>query len=45
MFHFIGDAHTYESHVDMLQAQLEREPFPAPQLAICHRGPAFDKSG
>lgn len=43
--YFIGDAHIYENHVDMLQEQLRREPFPAPQLAISDRVPAFVESG
>ena len=32
--YFIGDAHIYENHVDMLQKQLKREPFSAPKLVL-----------
>ncbi len=39
--YFIGDAHIYENHVDMLQEQLKREPFPPPQLAISDRVPSY----
>ena len=37
--YFIGDAHIYENHVDMLQEQLRREPFPAPKLVLSDRIP------
>ena len=37
--YFIGDAHIYENHVPMLQAQLQREPYPAPQLVLSDRIP------
>jgi thymidylate synthase len=43
--YFIGDAHIYENHVDMLQEQLKRKPFPAPQLAISNRVPDFAQTG
>lgn len=43
--YFIGDAHIYENHVDMLQEQLKREPYPAPQFAISNRVPAFAETG
>ena len=43
--YFIGDAHIYENHVDMLQEQLRREPFPAPQLQLSDRIPDFAKTG
>ena len=43
--YFIGDAHVYENHVHMLQEQLKRKPFQAPQLAISERVPAFEKTG
>jgi len=43
--YFIGDAHIYESHVDMLQEQLKREPLPAPQLVLSERIPDFAKTG
>lgn len=39
--YFIGDAHIYENHVDMLQEQLKREPFEAPKLVISDRIPSF----
>mgnify|MGYP002661779314 CR=1 FL=1 len=37
--YFIGDAHIYENHVDMLQEQLKREPFPAPERVLPDRSP------
>lgn len=43
--YFIGDAHIYENHVGMLQEQLTRTPYPAPQLAISERVPAFAQTG
>jgi len=43
--YFIGDAHIYENHVDMLQEQLKREPFSAPKLVISDRVPDFAKTG
>jgi thymidylate synthase len=30
----LGDAHIYSNHVDALKEQLEREPFPLPQMSI-----------
>ena len=32
--HFINDAHIYENHIQGLEEQLTREPFPLPQLKI-----------
>ncbi|CAN5244276.1 thymidylate synthase [soil metagenome] len=43
--YFIGDAHIYENHLDMLHEQLKREPFPAPELVISDRIPDFRKTG
>jgi len=43
--YFIGDAHIYENHMEMVQEQLKREPFPAPQLRISDRVPDFAKTG
>jgi thymidylate synthase len=43
--YFIGDAHIYENHVDMLQTQLNREPFPAPRLQLSERIPDFAVTG
>ena len=43
--YFIGDAHCYESHVDMLKEQLQREPFPAPKLVLSDRVPDFTVTG
>ena len=43
--YFIGDAHIYENHVDMLQEQLKREPFAAPKLVLSDRSPDFAKTG
>jgi len=42
---FIGDAHIYENHVDMLRTQLEREPYPLPRLAIAERVPEYALTG
>ncbi|MFP3354166.1 thymidylate synthase, partial [Pseudoalteromonas sp. SIMBA_153] len=39
--YFIGDAHVYENHLDMLNEQLKREPLEAPKLVITDRVPAF----
>lgn len=39
--YFIGDAHIYENHVDMLRQQLSREPYPAPQLQLSARIPSY----
>ncbi|PYY69597.1 thymidylate synthase [Pseudomonas jessenii] len=43
--YFIGDAHVYENHLDMLNEQLKREPFPMPKLVISDRVPEFAKTG
>lgn len=43
--YFIGDAHIYENHVDMLQEQLKREPFASPRLVISDRIPEYSKTG
>jgi hypothetical protein len=41
--YFIGDAHIYENHMDMVQEQLKREPLPLPELIISDRVPDFAK--
>jgi thymidylate synthase len=43
--YFIGDAHIYENHFDMLHEQLQREPYPAPKFVISDRIPEFAKTG
>jgi thymidylate synthase len=43
--YFIGDAHIYENHLDMLREQLAREPYPAPRLALSGRIPDFAATG
>jgi thymidylate synthase len=40
--YFIGDAHIYENHLEMIRLQLEREPFPAPTLLLSSRIPDFE---
>ena len=43
--YFIGDAHIYESHIEMLHEQLKREPFPAPRLVLSERIPDYAVTG
>lgn len=43
--YFIGDAHIYENHVDMLQEQLKRRPYPAPKLILSDRIPDYAVTG
>ncbi len=43
--YFIGDAHLYENHLAMLQEQLKRKPFPAPQLVLSERIPDYAVTG
>jgi len=43
--YFIGDAHIYENHVEMLQEQLKREPYPAPKLILSDRIPDYAQTG
>jgi thymidylate synthase len=43
--YFIGDAHIYENHMDMVKEQLTRAPFAAPRLRISDRVPDFAKTG
>lgn len=39
---FISDCHVYENHLDMVNTQLEREPFTPPRLVINGRIPSYD---
>lgn len=39
--YFIGDAHIYESHTEMLREQLTREPYPSPKLVLSDRIPDY----
>jgi len=43
--YFIGDAHIYENHMDMVQEQLKRKPYPLPQLVISDRVPDYAHTG
>lgn len=43
--YFIGDAHIYENHLDMLNEQLKRKPLAAPKLVLSDRIPDFAKTG
>lgn len=43
--YFIGDAHIYENHLPMLEEQLTRTPYPAPQLKLSDRIPDFAVTG
>lgn len=43
--YFIGDAHIYENHLDMLNEQMTREPHPAPQLVLSDRIPDYAVTG
>jgi len=43
--YFIGDAHIYENHIEMVTEQLQRKPFPAPRLVISDRVPDFAVTG
>lgn len=43
--YFIGDAHIYENHLDMLNEQLTRTPHPAPKLIISDRVPDYAVTG
>jgi thymidylate synthase len=43
--YFIGDAHIYENQLEMLQRQLEREPYESPRLVIADRVPAYAETG
>jgi thymidylate synthase len=43
--YFIGDAHIYENHLDMLREQLTRTPLAAPQLLLSDRIPDYAVTG
>jgi thymidylate synthase len=42
---FIGDAHIYENHIDMVTEQLKREVYDAPELKINERVAEFHRDG
>lgn len=43
--YFIGDCHAYENSLEMLNEQLKRSPYPAPQLVISDRVPDYAVTG
>ena len=43
--YFIGDAHIYENHLDMLNEQMTREPYAAPKLVLSDRIPDYRITG
>jgi thymidylate synthase len=43
--YFIGDAHIYENHLDMLEEQLTRSPYEAPRLELSDRIPDYARTG
>lgn len=43
--YFIGDAHVYVNHLDMINEQSSREPYPLPTLKISDRVPSYSKTG
>jgi thymidylate synthase len=42
---FGSDVHIYENQLDMVQAQLKREPYPLPGFEISARIPSFSETG
>ncbi|WP_353156039.1 thymidylate synthase [Herminiimonas fonticola] len=43
--YFIGDAHIYENHLDMLNEQMTRTPYAAPRLVLSDRIPDYRVTG
>lgn len=43
--YFIGDAHIYENHLDMLNEQMTRAPYAAPKLVLSDRIPDYAVTG
>lgn len=43
--YFIGDAHIYENHLDMLNEQMTRTPYAAPKLVLSDRIPDYAVTG
>lgn len=43
--YFIGDAHIYENHLDMLNEQMTREPYAAPKFVLSDRIPDYAVTG
>lgn len=43
--YFIGDAHIYENHLDMLNEQMTRQPYAAPKLVLSDRIPDYAVTG
>lgn len=43
--YFIADAHIYENHIQMLETQIKREPYPLPKLILSDRIPSYAVTG
>jgi thymidylate synthase len=42
---FGSDVHIYENQLEMIEEQLQRDPYPSPRLVLSARIPSFEKTG